>query len=207
MLSTCCKSWRTSASVKPLPIQQVMKENANHRVYKSVLDALYQRCEEVPSPTSFNIVHRMVCASPYGYMNPQTRRMLVRERFYAFLFELASFLKLYRNDVGYMKLLLHHFQKKYIMIHIMFRGSGVRRIRIEPWRTVLQTCDNSFDYSGHTSIAEKLGDILIKYIVKGEDINDIINVQVTTNITSFTKAIDKLINNNVNDIVPHNHRL
>ena len=197
-MPTCCKTWRASATVKPLPIQQVMKENMNHRVYKSVLDAFYQKYDENPSPKSFNIIHRMVCATPYGYMNAYARKMMVRDRFYAFLFELASFLKLYQNDVGSMKQLLHFIEKKYITMHIMFRGSGVKRIRIEPWRTVIQTSETAFDYGSHTTdISDKLSDILIEYILKGEDINDIVNVQVTTNITSFTKTLDRLINNNV----------
>lgn len=187
----------TAIRVLPLSVQYVTKENTNHTLYMNVLDIMWQRYNENPSPKSYNVMQRLAISTPYGYIDPYVRRTMVRERFYNFVFKLASFLKLYQSKVGYFKHFVNFVKRKYITMHLAFRGSGVKRIRIEPWRTVIQTNDSAYDYSGVKDITDKLCHILTKHILKDEDVTGIINVQVTTNITSFKKIIDALVNNHV----------
>jgi hypothetical protein len=126
----------------------------------------------------------MILTDAYIYRNSINNKLTNKEILYEFIMQLGLFLEQYYINTNIIKILYDNFTKKKIILYIITRNNGVKKIIIFPGKYVIQTNENVYKYvKNNKNVKNTFSFIFLnlieKYII---DIHNILSINVNTNI-------------------------
>jgi hypothetical protein len=102
--------------------------------------------------------------------------------------QLTLFLEQYYINTNIIKILYDNLKQKKIIIHIITRNNGVKKIIILPCKSEIQIDENIYEYvKNNTNVKGNFTFIFLNLITKDIGIYNIISINVNTNIKRFEK--------------------
>jgi len=106
-----------------------------------------------------------------------------KENIYSIILQLGYLVEKYYNNSNIIMIIYDSIKRKHITISISTQNYGIKKIIISPWRTVIQTHDNVFDYGKNKhNMRNKFYTIIYGLI---NNIGPITNIHISTNIKAF----------------------
>jgi len=174
--------------IVPLPIEYIVRENYNYNILQVIFNNLQMKTEF----ENFELKKRIMFSS-VSLLNTYNHTFKSsKDSLYTFILQLGMTVEKYHNNSSFIKQIIDGINKKRVTLHIITKGSGIIKIIIFPWRTVIQTDNSAFDY--HQNEKEKITEHFCKTLfnIINTNCNVIVAIHVTSNISTFKdiKSID-----------------
>jgi hypothetical protein len=174
--------------VIPLPIEIIYKDNRNY----NILQIVYNNIKMESDFSTFELKKRILISDVTLYNTYKKLFVSSKENIYSLILQLGRLVERYYNNSNILRIIYDTIKQKHITINISTQQYGIRKIIIFPWRTVIQTHDQLFDYGKNNKInmRDRFCSIVYEII---NNIGPINNIHITTNIKSF-KDFEQSIN-------------
>lgn len=168
--------------ILPLSIEIIQRDNKNYNILQIVYNNIKM---DVDSDFStFELKKRILISDVTLYNTYKKLFVSSKENIYSLILQLGRLVERYYNNSNILRIIYDTIKQKHITINISTQKYGIRKIIISPWRTVIQSNDQTFDYGKNNKINMRNKFCTILY----ENINNICpinNIHITTNIRSF----------------------
>lgn len=180
----------------PLPLHNIKKENKNHELYTIIVNSLVNKYAKLPEESLYRTISKMQVS--YKHLDKFVLDNTIRGRFYKFLLRLSHMLVKY-NKLSTIKLICDGIMHRSITCSILFLHKNQKKMFVEttkiitiyPWRTAIEMDDKLYDYN-YKGITDGIMNIILNIFLKNYNILDIQSIKLSSDISYFSKKINKL---------------